>query len=78
VEDVTLPKWGMTMQEGTIAAWQASVGDRVEEGQVIATVETEKVEAELEAPVSGVLAEILVEAGQTVEVGTLVARIESG
>jgi len=43
---------------------------------VIAIIETEKVDADLEAPESGVLREILVEAGQTVDVGTVLARIE--
>lgn len=76
--EVTLPKWGMTMQEGTITEWQAAVGDEVAEGQVLATIETEKVDAEIEAPASGVLEEILVSAGETVEVGTVIARINTG
>jgi pyruvate/2-oxoglutarate dehydrogenase complex dihydrolipoamide acyltransferase (E2) component len=73
--DVILPKWGMTMQEGTITKWLASVGDELTEGDVIATVETEKVDTDLEAPATGVLDEIVVEAGTTVEVGAVVARI---
>jgi pyruvate dehydrogenase E2 component (dihydrolipoamide acetyltransferase) len=73
--DVTLPKWGMTMQEGTIAAWLVSVGDAVKEGDPIATVETEKVDADVEAPSSGVLEEIVVDAGSTVGVGSVIARI---
>jgi pyruvate/2-oxoglutarate dehydrogenase complex dihydrolipoamide acyltransferase (E2) component len=76
--DVILPKWGMTMQEGTISEWRAKVGDDLEEGDVIATVETEKVDTELEAPATGVLEEILVEAGATVAVGAVLARIRSG
>jgi pyruvate/2-oxoglutarate dehydrogenase complex dihydrolipoamide acyltransferase (E2) component len=75
--DVTLPKWGMTMQEGTIASWHVSAGDTVDEGDVLATVETDKVDADLEAPASGVLEEILVQAGSTVEVGSVLARIRS-
>ena len=73
--DVILPKWGMTMQEGTITEWVVSVGDELTEGDVIATVETEKVDTDLEAPATGVLDEIVVEAGTTVEVGAVVARI---
>jgi pyruvate/2-oxoglutarate dehydrogenase complex dihydrolipoamide acyltransferase (E2) component len=76
--DVTLPKWGMTMQEGTIASWGVEVGDAVTEGQVRATVATEKVDADLEAPATGTLAEILVGAGETAPVGAVVARIETG
>lgn len=78
LHDVTLPKWGMTMQEGTISSWLKAVGDTVREGDVIAEIETEKVNAELEAPVDGTIAEILVAPGQTVDVGTVVARLEDG
>jgi len=67
----------MTMQDGTIVEWRAAVGDAVSEGQVIATIQTEKVDAELESPASGVLEEILVPAGDTVEVGTVIARIRT-
>lgn len=75
--DVILPKWGMTMQEGTITAWLVSVGDELTEGDLIATVETEKVDTDLEAPATGVLDEIVVEAGTTVDVGSVVARIRA-
>ena len=75
--DVELPKWGMTMQEGTIAEWLVEPGAEVTEGQVIARVETEKVDAELEAPATGVLEQITVPAGKTVAVGTVVARIRT-
>ena len=76
MHDVELPKWGMTMQDGTISQWLKKPGDRVEEGEPIAVIETEKVDTDLEAPESGVLKEILVEEGQTVEVGTVLARID--
>ena len=75
--DITLPKWGMTMQEGTISEWRVAVGDHVKQGDVIATIETEKVDAELETPATGVLEEIVAEAGSTVEVGAVVARIRA-
>lgn len=74
--DVKMPKWGMTMQEGTVGRWLVKVHERISEGQVIATVETDKVDVELEAPVDGVIAEILVPAGATAEVGAVLARIE--
>ncbi len=76
IVEVTLPKWGMTMQEGTVQGWLKQVGDTVAEGDPIAEVETEKAVAEVEAPVDGTLVEILVEGGTTVDVGTLLARIE--
>lgn len=75
MEDVTLPKWGMTMSEGRIDTWEVSVGDEVEEGQPLAAISTDKVESDVEAPVDGVVEEILVAAGETVKVGTLLARI---
>ncbi len=59
--EVILPKWGLTMEEGTLVSWLKEEGDRVEEGEVIAEVETEKITNELEAPVGGVISKILVE-----------------
>jgi pyruvate/2-oxoglutarate dehydrogenase complex dihydrolipoamide acyltransferase (E2) component len=75
--DVTLPKWGATMQEATVTTWLVTIGDAVREGDPIAEIETEKVDTELQAPATGVVAEILVPAGSTVEVGALLARIEN-
>ncbi|RLV50941.1 biotin attachment protein [Nocardioides mangrovicus] len=75
--DVLLPQWGMGMSEGTITSWLKAVGDTVAEDEPLAEVEAEKVEETLEAPASGTLAEILVQEGETVEVRTLVARIET-
>ena len=75
--DVTLPKWGVTMQEATVTKWLVGAGDAVREGDAIAQIETEKVDTDLEAPATGVVAEILVAAGTTVAVGELLARIET-
>jgi pyruvate/2-oxoglutarate dehydrogenase complex dihydrolipoamide acyltransferase (E2) component len=75
--DVTLPKWGATMQEATVTKWLVAAGDSVSEGDAIAQIETEKVDADLESPATGVVAEILVAAGMTVPVGELLARIET-
>ena len=73
--DVILPKWGLTMEDGTLVAWYVDEGDHVVEGEMIAEVETEKVENELEAPCAGVVARILVEEDETVDVGTVLAVI---
>ena len=75
--DVILPKWGLTMEDGTVVAWYVDEGEHVVEGEVIAEVETEKVENELEAPCAGVVARILVEEDETVDVGTVLAVIAS-
>lgn len=74
--EVILPKWGLTMEDGTVVAWHVGEGERVVEGQVIAEVETEKVENELEAPCAGVVAQILVQEDETVDVGTVLAVID--
>jgi pyruvate/2-oxoglutarate dehydrogenase complex dihydrolipoamide acyltransferase (E2) component len=69
--EVILPKWGLTMEEGTLVSWLKEEGDRVEEGEVIAEVETEKITNELEAPVSGIIGKILVEEDtEDIPVGT--------
>ncbi len=73
--EVILPKWGLTMEDGTVVAWYVDEGEHVVEGEAIAEVETEKVENELEAPCSGVVAQILVEEDETVDVGTVLAVI---
>jgi len=75
--EVLLPQWGMGMSEGTITEWLKQVGDRVEEDEALAEVESEKVEETLESPAAGTLAEIVVQAGDTVEVRTVVAIIET-
>jgi pyruvate/2-oxoglutarate dehydrogenase complex dihydrolipoamide acyltransferase (E2) component len=73
--DVTLPKWGMTMQEATISEWLVAVGDAVTEGQPIVRIESDKVEADVEAPGNGTVSEIVVAEGEDAEVGSVIARI---
>ena len=73
--EVILPKWGLTMEEGTVSEWRKQEGDAVAEDEIIADVETDKITNELPAPASGVVAKILVAAGETVEVGTVLAVI---
>ena len=75
--DVILPKWGLTMEDATVVAWYVDEGDHVVQGEVIAKVETEKVENDLEAPCAGVVALILVDEDETVDVGTVLAMIAS-
>lgn len=74
-ETVILSKWGLTMEEGTVTGWQKQEGDVVALDEVLADVETDKVNNELTAPCAGVLARILVAAGETVPVGTPLAII---
>lgn len=75
--EVILPKWGMTMQDGTVAEWMISEGQQVQEGDPLAVIETEKVETELPSPDTGTVVEIVVEEGATVDVGTVIAWLET-
>ncbi len=74
-KNILMPKWGLTMEEGTVISWEVEVGDPIEVGDVIGVVETEKVEVDLESPVAGTVARILVAEGETVEVGALLAMV---
>ena len=75
--EIILPKWGLTMEDGYLAAWRKQEGDRVEVGEIIADVETEKVNNELESPVTGVIRQILVAEGtEEVPVGTVLCIID--
>lgn len=76
-EEVLLPEWGMGMTEGTVVSWLKAVGDQVAEGDELAEIDTSKAQAILEAPYSGTLVEILVPAGETVEVRAVLAVIET-
>jgi pyruvate dehydrogenase E2 component (dihydrolipoamide acetyltransferase) len=66
------------MEEGTIVAWHKQPGDRVERGDVLAEIETDKATMDLEAYDAGVLEQIVVPAGETVPIGTVVAVVGSG
>ncbi len=75
--DVVMPQMGESIAEGTLSKWLKKVGDPVKRDEPIFEISTDKVDAEIPAPTSGVLAEILVQEGQTVPVQTLVARVET-
>ena len=75
--DVVMPQMGESIAEGTLSKWLKKVGDQVKRDEPIFEISTDKVDAEIPAPSSGVLAEILVTEGQTVPVQTLVARLET-
>ena len=73
--NVLLPQWGMNMENGLLVKWLVKEGDAVDAGQPLVEVETAKIESELETPVSGVVAHIMVPEGTTVDVGSIVAVI---
>jgi 2-oxoglutarate dehydrogenase E2 component (dihydrolipoamide succinyltransferase) len=68
---------GESIAEGTLSRWLKKVGDEVKRDEAIFEISTDKVDAEIPAPSSGVLAEILVTEGQTVPIQTVVARLET-
>jgi pyruvate/2-oxoglutarate dehydrogenase complex dihydrolipoamide acyltransferase (E2) component len=74
---VKLPKFGLTMEEATINEWMIPIGEAVEQGQTLATIDSEKVTMELPSPTSGIVSEYLAQAGATVPVGTAIAVIVS-
>ena len=76
--DVVMPQLGETVAEGTVMVWYKKVGERVEADELLFEVGTDKVETEIPAPASGVLAEILVAEGETVDVGVRLAVIDDG
>ena len=75
--DVPMPQMGESIAEGTLSKWLKKIGDEVRRDEPIFEISTDKVDAEIPAPNAGVLAEILVQEGQTVPVGTVVARLET-
>ncbi len=75
--NVLMPQLGETVAEGTVAAWHKKQGDTVAKNEVLLDVETDKAATEVPAPVAGVIASVLVPEGKTVDVGTVLAVIES-
>lgn len=75
--EIAMPQLGETMTEGTVEAWCKAVGDAVELDDLLCEISSDKVTVEVPSPVAGRLAAILVAAGETVSVGTVLARIEA-
>lgn len=75
--DVKMPKLGESLTEGTIIKWYKKVGDPVEKDETLLEVSTDKVDSEIPSPVSGTLVEILAQENETVEVESIIARIET-
>src|SRR5438045_2625821 len=73
--EVIMPRLSDTMEEGTVSRWLKQPGEKVETGEVIAEIETDKATMELEAFESGVLQQILVPEGETVPIGQPIAMI---
>ena len=74
-ENIIMPKLGMTMKEGTVEEWFKSEGDTVEEGESIVTISSEKLTNDVEAPTSGTLLKIKVQAGEDAKVKAVLGII---
>src|SRR6476620_4375122 len=76
--EVKVPTLGESITEATLGQWLKQPGDSVAADEPIASLETDKVSVEVNAPVAGTLAEQLVKEGDTVEVGAIIARVGEG
>src|SRR5213596_929366 len=74
--EIQMPQMGESVTEGTVLEWHVSEGDSVEEGDTVVEVSTDKVDAEVPAPASGVVAKILAGEDETVQVGQALAQID--
>jgi pyruvate dehydrogenase E2 component (dihydrolipoamide acetyltransferase) len=75
IQTIVMPKWGLAMQEGMVAAWHVNPGDTLAKGQEIMDIETSKIANVFESPAAGKLRRRLVDAGETVPVGALLGVI---
>src|SRR5436305_10125482 len=73
--EVVMPQMGVSVSEGTITKWLKQVGEEVQADESLLEISTDKVDTEVPAPATGIVTEILVAEGETVEVGTVLARI---
>lgn len=76
--EIKMPKMGESVMEGTVIEWAKAVGDTIEEDETLLEISTDKVDTEVPSPQAGTLAEILVEEGDTVEVGQTIAVLTTG
>ena len=70
--EVVMPRMGLTMEEGTLVSWRKAEGQKVNAGEPLFEIETDKSTVEIEADKTGVLGKILVQVGTTVPVGTVI------
>jgi 2-oxoglutarate dehydrogenase E2 component (dihydrolipoamide succinyltransferase) len=75
--DMVMPQMGESITEGKILKWFKKTGDKISKDETVLEISTDKVDSEIPSPATGLLAEILVPEGDTVSVGTLIARIET-
>ncbi|MCB0858264.1 MAG: multifunctional oxoglutarate decarboxylase/oxoglutarate dehydrogenase thiamine pyrophosphate-binding subunit/dihydrolipoyllysine-residue succinyltransferase subunit [Solirubrobacterales bacterium] len=74
--EVTMPEMGESVTEGTVLEWHVAVGDTIEEGETLVEVSTDKVDAEVPAPVSGTVTELRAEVDDEIAIGSILAVID--
>lgn len=74
---VEVPKWGLTMEKADVVKWLKNEGEKVEKGEHLVELMTEKISNFVEAPESGILKKIYAKEGDEVKVGELLAEIET-
>ena len=77
VTDVVMPKMGESIIEGTILEWRKKAGDRIEVDEILLEIGTDKVDSEIPSPVSGKVVKLLAEPNDVIEVGRVIAQIDS-
>src|SRR2546423_9614761 len=75
--EIQMPQMGESVTEGTVLEWHVAEGDSVEEGDTVVEVSTDKVDAEVPAPASGVISKILAQPDDTVQVGPALAELDT-
>lgn len=75
--EVVMPKMGESIQEGKILNWLKKVGEKIDRDEILLEISTDKVDTEVPSPNAGVVAQVLYQVGDTVEVGTVIAYIET-
>ncbi len=73
--EILMPKFGQTMEEGTIIGWDKQVGEYIEKGEVFLKIESDKAALDVEAEQSGYLRKILVQEGEVVACGEIIAYL---
>src|SRR5512135_3042308 len=75
--DIVMPKMGESIQEGRILRWMKKPGDKIDKDESILEISTDKVDSEIPSPSAGFLSRIVIPEGETVEVGTVIAVVET-
>ena len=75
--DIIMPKMGVSITEGTIIEWRKKIGDTVEKDEIFLEIGTDKVDSEIPSPAAGILVEILANPNDVIDVGKVIARINT-